>query len=1337
MRKIILLFVIVMFALVSVAPAFAENLGGTDRTLPKPLPGHPGNVFLAGEDVVVPLPGDWNGPWRVLDYDGKVVAEGKGPGKISLDRLPVGYYEIPRGDGKPPIGIGVLVPLAAPTPKTSPIGVDSSVPWALGNRLAEAANLCALAGINWARGRLNWMEMEPKQGEFAPANKYDAAAYELNRAGIQMLQVNCLTPPWAGQMKNRFPEDLRDAYRFYREMARRWKGQVQAFEPWNEADWIQFGGHTGAEMATFQKACYWGLKAGNPDVIVCQNVFPNYFPEVIADFHNNQAWPYFDTLNFHHYWAMDSLPKYYAQFREISGGRPIWMTEGNFYHKPSSGGVGADPKTGEFTAEGLRRQAAQVPQVFAISIQGGAMATFWFILPNYREGETQFGVLRADLTPRPSYLALAAAGRLLADAKPVGRLKSANKDFWGYLFRAKPDGKEQLVLVAWSMKGTETIKLPVVPVAVFDTIGREQTPTATTLEVTGASVFGLFPVGLQNQFDYEPAATMPPRAEGKPSSVVLQAVWPSENSKSTVPWVPSSHYSIGADGPERMPIYLYNFGETEAKGLLNVAGPKDWELAIQQEVTIKPMGRIELALTYDLSQAARRTQDTVKIEGDFGSAGKAILSLRLFPRLPAKPPTISGQASAVQSPGSSKKSKGLNVLVIGHSLTGNLYAMNYFASDAGHRAHDQEHYCILGAGIAVHFKAGPRPGQTKSWHDLYFAGGQKWDALVLSARDPGSDEEYAPKFAEEALKLNPRCQIFIYGNWPVLTDSFDKPVFARTEAHIEKVGAAVDKAFPSAPKTRLMPSSLIIRELGRMADRGGLPGVASRFELFADGGDHPSRFGAYALNMMAMSMLYNEPPWNYPTDICPRDAKGNKLPTDKKYDIQVPTETAAVIKRVVWDILQTYSPAGMPPGLVIANRRLEPVIAGQPYEEELKPVHAAGPCVWSIVKGALPAGITLSPSGLISGQSGAVGKYPLTVKLVNGRDSFERLLVLEVSQDAPPTIPDQTLPAVSLDTYVVQPFKVAGGVGAVTWSLNDGKLPYGIMLSPAGMLVGTPGEAGEFTFTIKARDCHPTGPRAAEKQFTWRIGPACPHSLPVKYLVKFDERTEESKKIPQEHAIKIDGKLDEPFWNLDQRIEKKTRGTPEKRACFSAVWTANYHRYGGDRPGWYQLGELQGYKCYLEPCDLVLAVKVLDGPKGRTPGDGVHIFVDGNHNRSVVYSGDDTHFFVPRNHKGGPARSLRGKVNWFTDARVQEIEGGYTMEIRLGGNNYFGGEGNWLPFGVKGVYGLDVAVDEGDDSGISQQVWRGDANDAEDTSHFGTVVLTGQPAMASIQPEEK
>ena len=40
-------------------------------------------------------------------------------------------------------------------------------------------------------------------------------------------------------------------------------------------------------------------------------------------------------------------------------------------------------------------------------------------------------------------------------------------------------------------------------------------------------------------------------------------------------------------------------------------------------------------------------------------------------------------------------------------------------------------------------------------------------------------------------------------------------------------------------------------------------------------------------------------------------------------------------------------------------------------------------------------------------------------------------------------------------------------------------------------------------------------------------------------------------------------------------------------------------------------------------------------------------------------------------------------------------------------------------------------------SADSQQVWRGDANDAEDTSHFGTIALTAEPALAGQEPKGK
>ena len=41
-----------------------------------------------------------------------------------------------------------------------------------------------------------------------------------------------------------------------------------------------------------------------------------------------------------------------------------------------------------------------------------------------------------------------------------------------------------------------------------------------------------------------------------------------------------------------------------------------------------------------------------------------------------------------------------------------------------------------------------------------------------------------------------------------------------------------------------------------------------------------------------------------------------------------------------------------------------------------------------------------------------------------------------------------------------------------------------------GILLGTPGEAGEFRFTVRVADSHPAGSRTATRALAWSIGPA-------------------------------------------------------------------------------------------------------------------------------------------------------------------------------------------------------------------------------------------------------
>jgi len=58
--------------------------------------------------------------------------------------------------------------------------------------------------------------------------------------------------------------------------------------------------------------------------------------------------------------------------------------------------------------------------------------------------------------------------------------------------------------------------------------------------------------------------------------------------------------------------------------------------------------------------------------------------------------------------------------------------------------------------------------------------------------------------------------------------------------------------------------------------------------------------------------------------------------------------------------------------------------------------------------------------------------------------------------------------------YLRQPFvtrlEARGGVPPFRWEVSEGSLPPGMFLNPDGELEGTPSEAGEFFFTVRATD---------------------------------------------------------------------------------------------------------------------------------------------------------------------------------------------------------------------------------------------------------------------------
>jgi len=618
-------------------------------------------VFWEGQDVKVAIPAEAASAatqWRVVDDRADLVRSGTltaFTSSLELGALGIGWYRVeflgPNGEPLVWTTAAVLAKPAAPISEGSPICLDSAAAWFARDdrdKQDRLALLASLAGTNWVRDRLRWRDMQPNgpQDFAGPETTYDTSARIQTARGLKVLQVFHDTPKWAvveGDTTGRYAGDLRDVYRFCKAMAVRFRGTVHAWEPWNEGNVASFGGHTTDEMCSYQKAAYLGFKAGDPNVLVCWNgstaVPTRLHTNLVLQ---NETWPYYDTYNIHTYDWPDSYERLWKPVHEAACGRPIWVTE-------SDRGIAyATPEPWcDLSREGEIRKAEFMAQSYASSLFAGADRHFHFILGHYCEGgKIQFGLLRLDETPRPSYVALAAVGRFLDGAKCLGRWDLDGKpDAHIYAFRARPDGKPCDILVAWAerpgdwdQRGKTVVdwKLPAElrVEGVYDYLGRSlnaQTPG----QLRSTPVFVLLREGDAGRLPL----VAPQRSawrSGKPNPIVLQLHMPRSTSVNIeqIPWASDIEHRVQPDTEIDLPLYVYNFSESAVHGRIVVEhAPTGWRLTPRTwDVALGPMGRQRLDCRFLMPERqVEKSSDTwIILRGDFGETGKSVLAFRLI-----------------------------------------------------------------------------------------------------------------------------------------------------------------------------------------------------------------------------------------------------------------------------------------------------------------------------------------------------------------------------------------------------------------------------------------------------------------------------------------------------------------------------------------------------------------------------------------------------------------------------------------------------------------------------------------------------------------------------------
>jgi len=202
--------------------------------------------------------------------------------------------------------------------------------------------------------------------------------------------------------------------------------------------------------------------------------------------------------------------------------------------------------------------------------------------------------------------------------------------------------------------------------------------------------------------------------------------------------------------------------------------------------------------------------------------------------------------------------------------------------------------------------------------------------------------------------------------------------------------------------------------------------------------------------------------------------------------------------------------------LNVKTLRIAPVTLRNPtygtaYAQALTAMAGTAPYSYSLISGLLPAGLTLSPSGLISGTPANTGYWTFSVQATDGVGatfvcSFTILgtattaRTIDVTNSAAQS--DRSVGVRLNTTLTAQTVDPAtSDTGPYAWSLFSGTLPPGLSLVPGAslsptdfpanstVLAGSPTTPGLYTFTLRATDSTTPTPNVGFRTLTMRVSP--------------------------------------------------------------------------------------------------------------------------------------------------------------------------------------------------------------------------------------------------------
>ena len=358
------------------------------------------------------------------------------------------------------LGLGLLVLalmvsafISTSTSRAAELGVVSDLSWGISQAdKNREVPIMQDAGVHWARLGLGWRNLEPSKGQYSSSYlaDEDAAVAAARAAGSKVILDVIESPQWAIGSTNKYaaPQNPQDLANFMSFIANRYKGQVAAYEIWNEENTSLFwpSGPNAAAYTQMLKAAYPAIKAADPSAQVVFGGLANADYRYVEAAYAAGAKGYFDVMGVHPYtcWAPDyyyyvnsqsnsqetwvapstsSQPAgsrvtmySYLGYREVHNSmvaagdnKPIWFTEFG-WSSATNQSCTVDQQTQANYLTQAVQLASQDPYV-QVALWYNFRQDYW--AANDSDWDGGFGLISKDFTPKPAYYAfksLATAG---------------------------------------------------------------------------------------------------------------------------------------------------------------------------------------------------------------------------------------------------------------------------------------------------------------------------------------------------------------------------------------------------------------------------------------------------------------------------------------------------------------------------------------------------------------------------------------------------------------------------------------------------------------------------------------------------------------------------------------------------------------------------------------------------------------------------------------------------------------------------------------------------------------------------------------------------------------